>query len=1033
MGLSASVGFYVILERIDNDSFYSSFEREASERISTIQRSFALNQLAIESSQSFFSTTDDIDHLKFKRFVLPLFSKLPGIKAMEWIPRIKYSEVSKHLSKMQEKGFSGFRLTEKNENGELVDISKRSEYYPVYYVEPYLGNEKAHGFDLASNSIRFRALSIARDTGRSIATDRINLVQSKQDHYGFLIFSPVYSQPISESASVLDRKSSIKGFALGVFQFHEIINTAINIFDDNEFYLQLLDISDLNNKQLLFNNIPETHLKNKTFSAELSDSDIKNVSYSKDFEFLGRTWQIKYVASDLYKNKFKTYLPLLVMFFGIFSTCILTYVFYKRMYEEQRIKQIIKKQSSELYRTNERLELTVKGAQLGLWDWNIQTGHLYWSEHIAPLFGYSAGDLETTYENFFEAIHSDDRPLVLSAINDCIENGTEYNIEHRVVWPDGQIRWVQETGNVIRNDKGIALKMLGVIQDIHLRKVAEEALRESEEKYRCLFEFSEDPMWFIVGEKFVFANKAAANILGYDSVKQLTNTHPSLLSPDYQFNKESSFIKANEMMTNAYQRGYHRFEWLHKKKNGEVFPVEVSLTRIPYEGQNALFCVWRDISERNKIQEQVVQQKKLLDTLHQSTTRFVETGNLRDAMEILLNSLLELTGCEYGFMGEVFHDADSDKPYLTTDTITNIVSDNETTALYKKVKKKELSAYSLNRVFEHVLASGKTFISNKLIVDSHTFELPEDFPPLSSFLGVPIFYGKEFIGIYGIANREDGYDESILNFLRSVDTTLGVIIHSKRMLDADVRNKESLIKTKDIAERANQAKSEFLSSMSHELRTPMNAILGFSQLMEYDESLTDENKENVDEILKAGYHLLDLINEVLELSKIESGDMNLTLEPVEVSLVVEECLNLIKLLAEKRSIQLNYTELKGAVMLVDRTRLKQIIINLLSNAVKYNRDQGSISISVNKINEDLLRLTVTDTGKGLTEDQLTKIFQPFERLNAKNSTIEGTGIGLTISKQIIEAMNGNISVTSTLGSGSSFCVDLPCSISKETS
>ncbi|MHB0917820.1 MAG: ATP-binding protein, partial [Thiobacillus sp.] len=235
----------------------------------------------------------------------------------------------------------------------------------------------------------------------------------------------------------------------------------------------------------------------------------------------------------------------------------------------------------------------------------------------------------------------------------------------------------------------------------------------------------------------------------------------------------------------------------------------------------------------------------------------------------------------------------------------------------------------------------------------------------------------------------------------------------------------ALIAARDEADRANRTKSEFLSSMSHELRTPMNAILGFGQLMEYDATLPDEHQDNVQEILKAGHHLLELINEVLDLSKVESGHVDLSLEPVEVCLVVEVCLALVGPLADQRDIQLSHKGLKGKAVRADRTRLKQALLNLLSNAIKYNRDGGSVRIEVQLEGADRLRIRVSDSGLGIPAGRLKELFQPFSRLDAENSDIEGTGIGLTITQRLVEMMGGAVGVESEAGAGSTFWIELP--------
>jgi len=209
------------------------------------------------------------------------------------------------------------------------------------------------------------------------------------------------------------------------------------------------------------------------------------------------------------------------------------------------------------------------------------------------------------------------------------------------------------------------------------------------------------------------------------------------------------------------------------------------------------------------------------------------------------------------------------------------------------------------------------------------------------------------------------------------------------------------------------------------LRTPMNAILGFGQLLEYDEALSVEQQDSVQEIIKAGHHLLELINEVLDLAKIESGRIDLSLEPLEICAVVEECMSLVSTLANKRAIRISHNGLAGAVVRADRMRLKQALINLLSNAIKYNREGGSVKLDVRMAGTDRLRIRVADTGPGIPVHRLAELFQPFSRLEAVSSEIEGTGIGLTITRRIIEMMGGTVDMQSEVGVGSIFWIELP--------
>ena len=484
----------------------------------------------------------------------------------------------------------------------------------------------------------------------------------------------------------------------------------------------------------------------------------------------------------------------------------------------------------------ERLRRGQVYANIGTWDWNIQTGELFWTERIAPLFGHRDGELETSYENFLAAVHPDDRNAVVDAVNACIECDAPYEIEHRVVWPDGTVRWLLERGAVLRDAAGKPMQMLGVVQDIDDRKRAELALAEREQQLREAQTLARIGNWV--------ADIHTGKLAWSDEIYRIFGYEPGSFEPSV-----AAFIAA-------------------------VHP-----------------------DDRDKVQE--------------SERRAEKTGR--------------------------------------HDVVHRIVRPDGTVR------------------HVHELAQAET--------------------------------------------------DAAGNLLRLAGTVQDI---TER-----VETEQALIAAREEAERANQAKSGFLSSMSHELRTPMNAILGFAQLLEFDNRLNSDQKDNVHEISKAGYHLLDLINEVLDLSKIEAGRIDLSIEPVGLAGLIEECLSLVQPLAMARNIGLASQCAQGAAMRADRIRLKQILLNLLSNAIKYNREGGNVFLNVQSTERNFLCLAVTDTGIGIPPDKLNEIFQPFHRLHAGDSHVEGTGIGLNISQRLIEMMGGTIGVNSTAGVGSTFWIELP--------
>jgi PAS domain S-box-containing protein len=281
--------------------------------------------------------------------------------------------------------------------------------------------------------------------------------------------------------------------------------------------------------------------------------------------------------------------------------------------------------------------------------------------------------------------------------------------------------------------------------------------------------------------------------------------------------------------------------------------------------------------------------------------------------------------------------------------------------------------------------------------------------------------GKETVVSY---NATTFYDRD-----RTLQGVFGVardVTERKRFEQALQETNVEMESAKSAAEKANLAKSDFLSGMSHELRSPLNAILGFAQLMATaSPTPSDLQKESITQILQAGWHLLKLINEILDLSVVESGKVSLSLEPVSLSDVLSECQTMMEAQAQQRGIRMTFPKFEQPKFVwADQTRLKQIVINLLSNAIKYNQDNGQVTVDYTAMSSDRIRISFKDTGAGLTPDKKAQLFQPFNRLGQEAGSVAGTGIGLVVTKQLVELMGGFLGVDSTVGEGSAFWFEL---------
>lgn len=626
----------------------------------------------------------------------------------------------------------------------------------------------------------------------------------------------------------------------------------------------------------------------------------------------------------------------------------------------------LKQHEEGLRRSDERLRSSQVFANIGTWDWSIQTGELYWSERIAPLFGYPTGELETSYDNFLNAVHPDDRQAVIDAVTASVERDAPYDIEHRVVWPDGTVRWLLEKGAVVRDAAGKPMHMLGVVQDIHERKQAELALAESEMRLRQAQAFAHLGDWR--------ADLESGELIWSAEIFRIFGCDPATFVPSVKAFQAAVHPDDRESVAEserrAAQTGIHDVVHRVVRPDGSIRHVH-ELARSESDANGKIV--------------------RLIGTVQDITERVEAAARLRETKE------------RFAFAVEGAGDGIWDWDIPTGEM-------------------------PLSGRYEAMLGYAEGEIDPTIdtwIKSVHPDDLARVQQNLQDYLA-----GKTLA--YAIELRlrcKDGNYKWILCrgtlVARDAEGKPARMIGIHSDISARKAVEAQLVEAREAAERANQAKSDFLSSMSHELRTPMNAILGFGQLMEFDNALPDEHKDNVHEILKAGLHLLNLINEVLDLAKIESGRIDLSLEPVDLTSLVDDCHLMIQPLAAARQIALRLEVPAETAVRADRMRLKQVLLNLLSNAVKYNRTGGDILLSVAPVATDRLRIAVTDTGPGIAPEHMAEIFQPFNRLDAEYGEIEGTGIGLTITRRLVDMMGGALGIDSQVGVGSTFWIELP--------
>ncbi len=423
-----------------------------------------------------------------------------------------------------------------------------------------------------------------------------------------------------------------------------------------------------------------------------------------------------------------------------------------------------------------------------------------------------------------------------------------------------------------------------------------------------------------------------------------------------------------------------------------------------------------DITERKRREAEIHYQNAFQELIADVATRFISAG--ATTIESLLATTLERLGT-----------------FLAVDRASIVhAEESEDTATTTHEWYREAIPHRDASPIRNFPIEKASWLKQKILMEHSVVNIPDTdlLPPeaeterrilqslgITSGLLLPIrteprVYG--FIGVYTIGQFREWSPGQV----RGLSVIAQIIARAFAAIDAE----NALVTMKETAEAADRAKSDFLSSMSHELRTPLNAVLGFAQILEADETLSEEHVDSAREIVRAGHHLLNLVNEVLDLSRIESGRIDLSLEAVSCREIVDQAVRLITPLANSNNVTLQPPNCPDCMIQADQTRLKQVLVNVLSNAVKYNRPAGSVGITVTP-DKDAVRIAVSDTGSGIPEEQMGELFTSFSRLGRERGDIDGTGIGLALTRRLVELMNGSIWVESTVEVGSTFFIEFP--------
>jgi PAS domain S-box-containing protein len=691
-------------------------------------------------------------------------------------------------------------------------------------------------------------------------------------------------------------------------------------------------------------------------------------------------------------------------------------IYFRDITERRRAQEALKRSEQSLLRAQ-------RIAQLGYMERDLSLGKEAWSDEIFRILGYEPHTFTSLRGKVSQHLHPDDKEQALQASVLLFTKGTPFNIEHRIIRPSGEVRWVKAQAEAMPDENG-QMQFSCTWLDITERK------QDEEEKNRLQAEIEEQQKRLdtivatvpgVVWEAYttpdstdqhtVFVSDYVETMLGYTVVEwmETPNFWLSVMHPD---DKEKALSEIDTIFASG-KGGTSQFRWI--ARDGRTVWVESIIVVVnDDDGQpHGLRGVTIDITER-KLAEAALQQVN--DELEMRVEE--RTTEIQQA-----NEALRIEGIERTMALEALKS--SSEALLESQQRLQVVMNHIPQAIFWK---------DLNFAYvgcNYRLAKDAGYNSPEELIGKTDFDMPwakyaadyqaDDRQVMES--GIPKLNIEEQL------IKADGQivwlRTNKIPLHNSENKVIGVLC-SYEDITEQKESEASLIEARQEADAANHAKSEFLSRMSHELRTPLNAILGFGQILNQQQLSTDQ-QESVNYILKGGQHLLSLINEILDIARIESGHIELSIEPVSLGEVMAQVCSLMRPLANQRNILLiNNVDLSSDdYVMADRQRLEQVIINLLSNAIKYNLEGGRVVVSASQTNNGRIRISILDTGIGMSSEDLQKLFVPFERLNAADLQIEGTGLGLVLSKRIIMTMKGRLTVESVRGEGSVFWIELP--------
>jgi PAS domain S-box-containing protein len=692
---------------------------------------------------------------------------------------------------------------------------------------------------------------------------------------------------------------------------------------------------------------------------------------------------------------------------------------------------------------NERLEYLLTSSPVVIYSCKT-TGNFsttFISDNVKGMIGYEAPEFLENPSFWMEHVHLEDMQKILEKISSSPSSQESRSYEYRFLHADGTYHWFYDQVRLIRDETGNPIEYVGYWADITDRKLAELALQENQRRYQLLAEASPVCIFHAdINGKALYLNQRWSEITGLTLEESLGKAWVNALHPDDRDRVLNLWCEAATQIKPC--KSEHRF----LRPDGTVtWVISQALPEIGEDGEiQGYIGTITDITERKLSEEALCESAEREKAIAQVIRRMRQTLDLETIFAATTQELRQVLNCDrvivYRFnphwSGEFVAES------VGEDWISLIEEHNNNPNLTEGALENGRCVLNMldsaDQHDEYIQGAGFRCVSDiyQAGLDSRYIKLLERFQA-KAYIIVPILYGSELWGLLASYQNSSArqWKTGEVNIVVQIGNQLGVALQQAQLLAQTQRQSQALQEAVIASDAANHAKSEFLANMSHELRTPLNAILGFTQIMSRDNSLSSEHQDNLAIINRAGEHLLGLINDILEMSKIEAGRTTLNISSFDLVRLLENLEEMLRFRATSKNLQLIFEYAANIPQYVqtDESRLRQVLLNLLGNAIKFT-DIGSVTLRVAMVDRgeffQSLIFEVQDTGAGISPQEIDLLFEAFGQTETGRTSQQGTGLGLAISRKYVQLMGGDITVNSTLGLGSTFTFDIQIALAE---